>query len=514
MEDAARPAAKALTTQTPGIGSVQTLATCSTAEARSFLPLREAAAHKTLPLHVIRDGSSVTLRCAVTTDSDDLRSKLRFLCGVEVTLTILPPSLLEEGIVLAYLGSVERLAAGLAEISGRHTSHVAAIETVPFPEPTGDAAKFLTAILEFSAARNASDLHLCPGGKGAVVKIRIDGELMSQESQPYASALHAQVVLRLKALASLNVASRRLPQDGAFSFVVAGRQRAARLSIVPTCHGESAVIRFLHTRELPSVDELELEAEVLRALRGAMLRTQGMVLVTGPTGSGKSTTLSAVAKEIKQSGRNVVTVEDPVEIDLPGVVQVPVNEEQGLSYPRAIRSILRHDPDVIMIGEIRDAESARIALESAATGHLTVSSLHVGSALFARDRLQARGVPRQISVPTVSLVISQRLIRALCEGCKRRDAVASRVFGADVFTPGGCSACQDSGYVGRAVVAELLDLRSEEAKDAALSCPTATNLGRALPDRAYRSWEWSLRALACSGKISARQVSEFIEREQ
>ncbi len=479
-----------------------------------MLPLREAAAHVALPLKVEQKGSSAILHCAVATESTELRSKLRFLCGIDVTLTTAPRPLLEEGIVLAYLGSIERLAVGLAEISGRHASQSAPVEVCAFPEPTGDAGKFLAALLEFGVARKASDLHLCPTGSGAVVKIRIDGELMSQESQSYASALHEQVILRLKALASLNVASRRLPQDGAFSFSVAGRQRSARLSILPACQGESAVIRFLHVRELPSMQSLELEAGLARALRGAITRTQGMILVTGPTGSGKSTTLCAIAREIKESGRNVVTVEDPVEINLPGVVQVAVNEEQGLTYPRAIRSILRHDPDVIMIGEMRDAESARISLESAATGHLTLSSLHVGSSLLALDRLQALGVSRQIAVPTVSLVMSQRLIRALCDGCKRRDDVASRVFGSDVYAPAGCPACQESGFVGRVVVGEVLDLRSDAAKDAALSSPTASELRRALPEGAYWSWEWSLRALACSGRISARQASEFIERER
>lgn len=493
--------------------SASDLARFSSLEARAFLPLEEAMSHATLPLSLVGGSHCNMLRCAAVEDTPDLRARLNFLCGIEVSVTVVPGALLEDAILRAYLGSVEQLTAGLSAISGRQVASASKGQQQAIPEPKGDAAKFLSALLEFGAARNASDLHLCPTRSGAIVKIRIDGELMSQESQPYPSSLHEQVVLRLKALASLNVTCRRLPQDGAFSFPVAGKERAARLSILPASHGESAVIRFLHVREVPSLEQLGFEADVVRVLRASIARTQGILLVTGPTGSGKSTTLYALARQIKDGGRNVVSVEDPVESHLPGIVQVPVNDEQGLTYPRAIRSVLRHDPDVIMIGEIRDQESASIALESAATGHLTLSSLHVGSVLLALDRLKALGVSHESAVPSVSVVVSQRLLPALCGACKRRDDITSRALGADVYAPSGCEACHGAGFSGRVAVAELLDLRSQAAKQAALRARSTESLRKAVPEGAFLPWEVCLRALTRSGHISARQASEFLERE-
>lgn len=493
--------------------SAADIARCSTIEARAFLPLADAASHTVLPLHLLHCNRSIVLHCAAVEDSPDVRARLRFLCGIEVSVTVVPRLLLEEGITRAYLGSTERLSSGLSVISDRHAAGETTRGVALLPEPKGDAAKFLAALLEFGVARGASDLHLCPTKNGAVVKIRIDGELMIQDAQPYPVSLHEQVVLRLKALAGLDMACRRLPQDGAFTFPVAGKERAARLSILPALHAESAVVRFLYSRDIPAIEKLGLESEIVRMLRGATLRTQGIVLITGPTGSGKSTTLYAAAREIKESGRNVVTVEDPIESHIPGVVQIAVNEQQGLSYPLAIRSVLRHDPNVIVIGEMRDCESAGIALDSAATGHLTLSSLHVGSALLALERLAALGLSRERSVPVVSLVVTQRLMPVLCGRCKQRDDIASRGLNADVYAPTGCESCNDSGFLGRVAVGEALDLRSDAAKGAALLSYTTAALRAALPAGAFIAWEHSLRALMRAGMISARQASEFLERE-
>ncbi len=493
--------------------SPQDIARCSSQEARSFLSLAEAAAHCVLPLSLLRAGQKMTLHCASAEDTPASRARLRFLCGIEVSLTVVSREALAEGIERAYLGSDERLASGLCEISQRRRQEpLGRAEAAP-PEGRGDAAKFLSALLEFGAVRGASDLHLCPVKEGAIVKIRLDGELMSQEAQPYPASLHEQVIARLKALAGLDVTCKRLPQDGAFRFTVAGRERSARLSTLPAVCGESAVVRLMQARSAPRIAELGLHPVVLAALRGAMRRTQGVVLLTGPTGSGKTTTMYAALRELKDAGRNVVTVEDPVEVPVQGVVQVGVQEEQGLTYPKAIRSVLRHDPDVILIGEMRDQESARIALESAATGHLTFSSLHVGSALLAIERLNSLGVARERAVPAVSLVLTQRLVPILCSSCKRRDDIASRSLGCEAFAPAGCEDCQHTGFSGRAVVAEALDLRSREAKQAMLVSASETELLERLPRGAFTPWLTSLRALVCEGKISARQADEFLGKE-
>jgi len=487
------------------------IARCSTLEARALIPLADATAFSVLPLSLLRLEHGVSLHCAATASSYELRQKLRFVSGVEVIITVVEASVIDDAILRAYLGSDALLSARLAKLS--LVSAEPARRSAPAPRPQGDAAQFLTALLEFGVGRGASDLHLCPVKSGAVVKIRIDGDLLSQDAQPYSHALHAQVMTRVKALAGLDITCKRLPQDGSFSFDVAGHERSVRVSTLPAVYGESAVLRFLSGRTVRRVDELGLEASVLRGLRAAMRHTQGVILLTGPTGSGKTTTMYAVARELKEAGRNVVTVEDPVESPLGGIVQVQVNEEQGLSYPRAIRSVLRHDPDVILIGEMRDPESARIGLESAATGHLTISSLHVGSALLAIDRLGSLGVARERAVAAVSLVVTQRLMQRLCESCKARDDVASERFGCTVFRPSGCSACGGSGFQGRVVLAEVLNLQDYSAKAVCVNARTTRELLETLPISAWIPWSTSLEAMLRCGAISAEQFERFLDTE-
>lgn len=478
-----------------------------------MIPFVEASAMQVLPLSLLRGGGKILLHCASSSESAMLRERVRFASGMEASFTTVPPEALEDAIVRAYLGSDETLAAAMQGLAIPSPATAQPRVAGAVGEPASDAAKFLAALLEYGVARGASDLHLCPVRDGAVVKIRIDGELLSQEQQPYASSFHEQVITRLKALAGLDLAQKRLPQDGSFSFAVAGRDRAARLSTLPAVYGESAVVRFLGAGSMPSLALLGLEPTTLKALRSAMRRTQGAILFTGPTGSGKTTTMYAVAQEIRGAGRNVVTVEDPVEAMLPGIVQVRVSEAQDLSYPRAIRSVLRHDPDVIMIGEMRDPESAKIGLDSASTGHLTLSSLHVGSALLALERLATLGVPLERSSQVVSLVVTQRLLQKLCEECKVLDDPESARFGCQVFKPQGCPSCAQSGFLGRALVTETLDLQDLRARTACATHRTAQALLEGLPKGALIPWTASLQDLMLRGAISAAQFSAFIDAE-
>ena len=502
----------------PSVGKVSyhagDLVLCSSDEARSFLTFEQASAIKTLPLGVMRGAHTLTLHCACLSDSEDLRQRMRFACGMDVPVTVVPAELLEEAIVRAYLGSDQRLASYLEKLTvGRERQKGRSSTVIQHPEPQGDAAKFLTALLEFGAVRGASDLHLCPVAHGAVVKIRIDGELLSQDSKPYPQALHEQVMNRLKVLAGLDVACKRLPQDGAIAFLVGGSERSARISTLPAVQGESAVIRFLHTHITPRISTLGLGATTLAVLRKALDKTHGIILLTGPTGSGKTTTMYAAIVELERRGLNVVTVEDPVEAPLANMVQVQVNEAQGLDYPRAIRSVLRHDPDVLLIGEMRDSASARIGLEVASTGHLTLSSLHVGSALLALERLSALGIPHERSVSTVSLILTQRLIAKLCVRCKIQDPGSSTLFGCTVFSPLGCAACNNSGFSGRVVVTELLDLQTQGAKDAAIRYRSVRELLDHIPKGAFIPWTESLEHLISCGEISAEQFQNFIDLE-
>jgi type IV pilus assembly protein PilB len=496
--------------------SAHDVALCSSEEARALLQSSDAIELVALPLGLVRGKEQLTLHIAVADSSESLRAKLRFLCGVDVILTEIPLEVLRQAIPKAYLGSesrlrryINRIALSADSKSGAQGNNRAA----DVPVAKGDAAQFLTAILEFAAVRGASDLHLSPGVDTVVVKMRIDGELCSLEGDPYAKSFHEQVISRLKVLAALDLTTRRLPQDGAFRFMVGTTVRNARLSTLPSVHGESAVIRFLDGQSIPEINQLGLEPATLLVLRAALERTEGLLLFTGPTGSGKTTTMYCVVRELARRGLHVVTAEDPVENPLPGVVQVQVSTEQGLDYPRAIRSVLRHDPDALLIGEVRDAISAAMALDAASTGHLTISSLHVGSSLQAIGRLEVLGVSRARSIPAVALVVNQRLMSKLCGSCKQLDLERRNPELGRLYKSVGCDLCAGSGYRGRVLLTEVLDLRNQRAKDACYRANTTVELLDLLPVGSCIPWTESLQHHLLRGEISLQQIEQFVGSE-
>jgi type II secretory ATPase GspE/PulE/Tfp pilus assembly ATPase PilB-like protein len=488
------------------------IALCSSDEARSFLPSEMALSLSVLPLALSRGAGNLILHVAAASDSEQLTRKLTFTCGMDIAITQVPVEVLQEAIPRAYFGSDARLRRYIDRLSAKK-QQAPAQKPPKLPSAKGDVASFLTAMLEFAAVRRASDLHLAPGESGVVIKMRVDGELLVLDGAPYEASFHEQVVSRLKVLAHLDIAQRKTPQDGAFSFAIGEHSQSIRVSTLPSVHGESVVVRFLHARKIPEVAELGLEPLALRALRSALDRTEGLILLTGPTGSGKTTTMYAAVVALEQRGRNVVTVEDPVEAQLPGTIQVQVCVEQGLDYPRAIRSVLRHDPDVLLIGEMRDGVSASMGLDAASTGHLTLSSLHVGSCLHVLTRLEALGVSRARAIPAIALVVNQRLLPKLCVRCKQKDERAPGVLGSHVYRRVGCDSCGMTGYAGRVLVTEVLNVQSQRAKDACYRAAHANELLATLPVEAYIPWTDSLQHHLSQGDISLAQVEEFVVSE-
>jgi type II secretory ATPase GspE/PulE/Tfp pilus assembly ATPase PilB-like protein len=489
--------------------SARDLALCSTEEARARIRYEDALAMGILPLAIVRSRKAATLHCAVAHGRSERRQALEFLSGYKIVVTELSPELVEDAITQAYLGSDKRVERSLAKL--RRGIAVAAEPRAPdIPPARGDAAEFLSTLMEFAAARAASDLHLCPTPKGALLRLRIDGELLTQDEHLYPRSLHEQVVSRIKVLAGLDIASRLLPQDGAFSFSFGAGVRSVRVSTLPVLDGESVVLRFLYTRKLPQLSMLGIEPTALRIMRRGIERGHGVIILAGPTGSGKTTTMYSVVLELQHRGRNIVTVEDPVESPIPGMVQVQVREAQGLDYPRAIRSVLRHDPDVIMIGEIRDPLSASIALGAAASGHLTVTSLHMPSALSVFDRLRTFSLPAIQVAQAVSLVVNQRLIPKLCDRCK---VVDHRVGGEVTYRSQGCASCGGGGFIGRVLVTEVFDLQSAEVKEIAGRCERVSELIEALPSSSFVPWTVALQHHLLSGAISASQVDRFVAEE-
>jgi general secretion pathway protein E len=320
-------------------------------------------------------------------------------------------------------------------------------------------------LINAAVAAKASDIHLEPSSEALHVRFRTDGLLRDVEQQP--KDLGTSVVSRIKVMAGLNIAERRLPQDGRIRVTAQGKEIDFRVATSPTLHGESVVLRILDRDDIAlDFDALGFDAELQSVLRTAIARPHGIFLVTGPTGSGKTTTLYAALKEINTRDRKILTVEDPVEYVLNGVNQVPLRPQAGLTFATALRAFLRQDPDVLMVGEIRDRETAEIAIQAALTGHLLLSTLHTNSAAAAITRLLDMGIDDYLLTSTLHLVLGQRLVRKLCERCKqaysppedmraRLDAhVDSQVW----YRAIGCDACQGTGYKGRTTILEALPM--------------------------------------------------------
>ena len=322
--------------------------------------------------------------------------------------------------------------------------------------------------------RRASDIHIEARDTEVAVKYRIDG-VLQHAMQPISKEWHSTVLSRIKVLSDLDIAERRIPQDGRFRVKYKGRYIDLRVSIMPASHGEDAVLRVLDKETLSekfqslSLDVVGFSLEETRRFRRYIREPYGMVLVTGPTGSGKTTTLYAAINEIKTDEDKIVTIEDPVEYQLRGITQIPVNEKKGLTFARGLRSILRHDPDKIMVGEIRDQETAQIAIQSALTGHLVFSTVHANNVTDVIGRFINMGVEPYNFVSALNCIMAQRLVRVICPNCKKQKRYSAEELkeaGLDpavwvnvVFSEGaGCLECSGTGYHGRTAICELLDL--------------------------------------------------------
>jgi type IV pilus assembly protein PilB len=313
--------------------------------------------------------------------------------------------------------------------------------------------KIVNLILVQALKEKASDIHIEPFEKQVKLRYRIDGALVEATSPP--KALQMPIASRMKILAGLDIAERRVPQDGRFRIRVSGKEIDLRVSILPTIHGEKIVVRILDKGALSgSIDNLGMDEYTLNIFRKAVDAPHGMILVTGPTGSGKTTTLYSVLAELNNPVYNIVTVEDPVEYQLQGINQVAVRADIGLNFSDALRSILRQDPDIVMIGEIRDNETADIAVKAALTGHQVLSTLHTNDAAGAITRLDDMGIEPFLISSSVILACAQRLVRRICPNCKGMEDTGGTIF----YHGAGCDRCKRRGYSGRAAIIEVLSI--------------------------------------------------------
>jgi type IV pilus assembly protein PilB len=347
-------------------------------------------------------------------------------------------------------------------------------EVVDLRESTDDAPiiKLVNGIVARAVEEGASDIHLSPEGRELRVRFRIDGVLRDSAHVP--QRMVSGVLSRVKIMSDLDIAERRIPQDGRVGFTIEGRQVDLRVVTLPSVHGETIVMRILDTSsDVTTLDTLGMADGERQRFETAFRQSFGAVLVTGPTGSGKSTSLYAALGEINTPEKNIITIEDPVERQVEGVTQVQINPKAGLTFATGLRSMMRADPDVIMVGEIRDRETAQIAVEAALTGHLVLSTLHTNDAPTAITRLTEMGIEPFLVASAIDCVVAQRLARTLCQHCKRRTILSAGVLrehgfnshvDLEAYEPVGCARCTHSGYKGRIGLYEVMSV-NEEIRD-------------------------------------------------
>ena len=464
----------------------------------------------------------------IVSDPTDLPmiDELALLLGAPVTVTVGTASAIES--ILTRSESSQRV---LDEATESFQLQIlreeeAADESLTVERLTSDISpviKLVDSMIYTAIQRRASDIHVETQDDALHVKYRIDGVLQAA-MRPIDKQFHSAVLSRIKVMAELDIAEKRVPQDGRFKMRMPGKTIDFRVSIMPSIHGEDAVIRILDKESISEqfrelrLDILGFPADELRRFRRAIAEPYGMVLVTGPTGSGKTTTLYGALAEITSLEDKIVTIEDPVEYQLKGITQIPINERKGLTFARGLRSILRHDPDKIMVGEIRDPETAQIAIQSALTGHLVFTTVHANNVIDVLGRFLNMGVEAYQFVSALNCVLAQRLVRTICRDCRHpvtipdeelREAKIDPATAAEhtFYEGGGCIECGGTGYRGRTAICELLDL-SDHIRELILGRRPTSEIKQAARDAGMRFLRESAVEQVLQGRTTLHEINK------
>ncbi len=478
-----------------------------------------ALKYQILPLEL--DGHTLVVAMG-SLDSLQAADDLSILIDRPIRPVLGDPGLIRERVEEFFL---ERILAGLpSDDAGSVTEVDESTDLADLQRMATESAVVQMVNLIFAQAvrDGASDIHIEPYEREVKVRYRIDGMLGDMMRPP--KRMHAAIVSRLKILGEMNIAERRLPQDGRIKITIAGRQIDVRVSIIPTVFGERAVMRLLDKgTALLGLPELGMQADVLEKFRKIISLPYGIILATGPTGSGKSTSLYASLQEIWSPTTNILTIEDPVEYQVPGISQVQVRPNIGLTFASGLRSFLRQDPDVIMVGEIRDHETAEIAIHASLTGHLVFSTLHTNDAPGALTRLLDMGVEPYLAASSLVGVIGQRLLRKVCENCAEEydpKPEALRAVGIEPGTPGryrrgrGCDKCQGGGYRGRQGLYELFVVDEEVKRLTVDRASTSVLKQHAVDHQGMRTLLGDGRLAVLAGKTTPEEVLRVCQREE
>jgi general secretion pathway protein E len=464
---------------------------------RNLLPYAFAKANTLL---LESDGRQLTLWAAESTSPHALSEVVRVYDVASFERE--PAPSLTQRIAAAYAGGESSAATVIGEVESavdlsRLMQDLPAVEDLLEAANDAPIIRMLNALLTQAARDGASDIHIEPYERSSSVRFRVDGTLR-EVVQPN-KALHAALISRLKIMAELDIAEKRLPQDGRISVRIGGRAVDVRVSTLPSAYGERAVLRLLDKGDAKfTLESLGMSGDVLARYSQLIAQPHGVVLVTGPTGSGKTTTLYASLARMPTGSTNVLTVEDPIEYELPGIGQTQVNPKIDLTFAKALRAILRQDPDVIMIGEIRDFETAQIAIQASLTGHLVLATVHTNDAPSTITRLTDMGIEPFLLSSSLLGVLAQRLVRKLCPKCKRQDARGR-------WRPIGCAECGQTGYRGRTGVYELM-VADDKVRALIHNRAAESQLFVAAEAQGFRSMREDGQRLIDEGVTSAEEV--------
>lgn len=490
----------------------QSLARCSTEPARAALSFELAQRLLVLPLGLLHLGGHKLLTAAVPVGlSPEIGRSLKFTLEHETKLIEVPLEVLERAIFAAYNQSSQPLVLATEQLQSRSVQNARSKVVLPFRSGGGEVGEFLAKLIDYALSHEASDLHILPRHDGTYCRLRIKGELYSHHEAICGNSLHQQLISRIKILSGLDITVRERPHDGLMRIPLARSEVSVRVSIMPTLHGEKVVLRFCGTNSAQSFADIRLPNSVASFIESVLDRRRGTILLTGATGSGKTTTMYAALKQLSEQSLNIVTIEDPIEILFPEATQTSINLKQGLDYPSALRSTLRQDPDVILIGEIRDRESADVAMNAALSGHLILSTVHGRDVFEALLRLRLLGVDTLTISQAVSLVVCQRLVRRLCPACKVFDLKGSNQAQQTLWRAVGCGQCDYTGFEGRQPIAEALVLSPAVAENILQGKLAKSEISSQLSNDDYISFANTAEIALATGEILAQDLEVALD---
>ncbi len=487
-----------------------------------IVPLNIARKHTLIP--VFKLGTTLTVAMSDPLDVLAL-DELKYLTHLRINRAVATASSIKQAIDQCYSlrDSMAEVIKDIGEEEHATDSDLAAtIEEAAGATSEAPLVKLVNLMIIQAVKEHASDIHLEPAEDRMLVRYRVNGILKEQNAPP--KTLHSSIVSRIKVMANMDVSEKRIPQDGRFVVSVGSNDVDVRASTLPTIHGEKVVLRVLDRRNLVlGLETLGFDKETGRLFGELIRKPEGLILITGPTGSGKTTTLYAALNEIKNIEKNIITVEDPVEYSLPLINQVQINDKAGVTFASALRSILRQNPDVIMVGEIRDSETAAMAVRSALTGHLVLSTIHTNDAAGAVARLLDMGAENYLLASCLLGVLAQRLVRTICPNCRSEEKVPGTILDsvglgylnpdATFYSGSGCEECSGTGYIGRVGIYEFLKC-SDRIRELIMSDNSSSEIKKVAVQQGMKTLREVVTDKALSGVTTYREIVRVTQQDE